>query len=194
MTSDISIAGDPLAYPQLSAEHLTESRWQGLTDGRSQNLAGLARIATTLAADHDAWAGLVRFDAERRWYRRLARESDHEVWLLSWLPGQRTGLHDHGGAAGVFVVAAGELAEYSVARHSHSAPAVLPESRLGRRVLDTSQSRVFGPNYVHEVVNETTTPAVSVHVYAPALTEMTKYELRDGELVELERERRGVHW
>jgi hypothetical protein len=194
MTSDISVAGDPLAYPHLKAELPASSAWPGRSQEPSRNLAGLARIATTIAADRDAWAGLVRFDAERRWYFRLAHEPDHEIWLLSWLPGQRTGLHDHGGASGVFVVAAGELTEYSLARYTRPTPAAQPEPYLVRRVLDTSQSRVFGPNYVHEVVNEATTPAVSVHVYAPALTEMTRYALRDGGLAEVDREVRGVHW
>jgi hypothetical protein len=31
----------------------------------------------------------------KRWYQRVTCDDDHEVWLLSWLPG-RTGFHDHG--------------------------------------------------------------------------------------------------
>jgi hypothetical protein len=31
---------------------------------------------------------------------------------------------------------------------------------------------VFAPGYVHEVVNDTLEPAVSLHVYHPGLTEM----------------------
>jgi hypothetical protein len=37
-------------------------------------------------------------------------------------------------------------------------------------------------------------PAVSVHVYAPALTRMTRYELLDGVLHALAVERPGENW
>ena len=37
-------------------------------------------------------------------------------WLLSWLPGQGTGLHDHGGSAGAFAVVRGTLHERVGAR------------------------------------------------------------------------------
>ena len=41
-------------------------------------LAGLAQAA---AARHD-WAGQVRYDQDERWYQRLERGDNHEVWLL----------------------------------------------------------------------------------------------------------------
>ena len=50
-------------------------------------------------------------DPAHRWYQRLLREDDQEVWLLSWLPGQRTGFHDHGRSAGAFTVVQGCLRE-----------------------------------------------------------------------------------
>ena len=34
---------------------------------------------------------------------------------------------------------------------------------------------MFAPGYLHEVVNDSLEPAVSVHVYFPGLTEMTPY-------------------
>jgi hypothetical membrane protein len=38
----------------------------------------------------------------------------HEVWVISWLPGQATGFHDHGGSAGAFAVVWGTLMECRV--------------------------------------------------------------------------------
>ena len=38
---------------------------------------------------------------------------------------------------------------------------------------------VFGPHHVHRVGNVANSPAVSLHVYAPALTTMTRYALTD---------------
>ena len=38
-------------------------------------------------------------------------DEHHEAWLLTWLPGQGTDWHDHGGSAGAFVVVQGALVE-----------------------------------------------------------------------------------
>jgi hypothetical protein len=45
-------------------------------------------------------------------------------------------------------------------------------SERGVRALGTGAQRVFGAGYAHEVVNDALSPAVSLHVYWPGLTEM----------------------
>jgi len=52
-----------------------------------------------------------RFDPADRWHLRLALTEEVEVWLLTWMPWQGTGEHDHGGAAGAYTVLHGELTE-----------------------------------------------------------------------------------
>jgi predicted metal-dependent enzyme (double-stranded beta helix superfamily) len=39
------------------------------------------------------------------------------------------------------------------------------------------------PGHVHDVTNDATEVAISLHVYAPALTQMTRYAIVDNELV-----------
>ena len=73
--------------------------------------ARLRQLVLDVATRPERWLALVRYDADRRWYQRLARDEDHEVWLLSWLPGQRTGFHDHGSSGGAFTVVQGCLRE-----------------------------------------------------------------------------------
>ncbi|ASO22348.1 putative metal-dependent enzyme (double-stranded beta helix superfamily) [Actinoalloteichus hoggarensis] len=128
------------------------------------------RVAMATATDREQWAPLLRYDPDQRWSGLLSRTEHHEVWLLSWLPGQRTRLHDHGGAVGAFTVVNGVLTE-RVARQ---------DGRGGRievvQPLAAGASRVFGPDYVHEVVNEGPDPAVSVHVYRRERREMNEYE------------------
>jgi len=123
-----------------------------------------------------------RFDPHERWYTRLVAADDHEAWLLTWLPGQGTDLHDHGGSAGAFTVLAGRLTEQTVG------------VRLMDRGYGRGATREFGPHHVHRMVNAGTVPAVSLHVYAPALTRMTRYELVDGALRALAVERAGADW
>jgi hypothetical protein len=155
------------------------------TEGRQRlgraRLAGLVRVA----ASAGEWAGLVRYTEGERWYQRLERGENHEVWLLSWLPGQRTGFHDHCGSSGAFTVVQGELRERTPAA---GRPALVSAAFPAGRV------RPFGPRHVHEVVNETAAPAVSIHAYSPPLAGMRRYELTGRGLVLAAVETAGERW
>ncbi|WFE99156.1 cysteine dioxygenase family protein [Micromonospora sp. WMMD964] len=134
-------------------------------------------------ADPAGWPVALRFDPAERWYARLAVTDEHEVWALSWLPGQGTDLHDHGGSAGAFRVVGGTLIEETVSA-----------GRLRPRLLPTDAGRRFGPRHVHRVTNQGPDPAVSVHVYRPALLRMTRYDLVDGRLRVAEVAQAGTSW
>ena len=142
-------------------------------------LAGLSRLVWSVMASPDSWADLVRYRAEERWYQRLEQAENHELWLLSWLPGQRTGFHDHFGSSGAFAVARGELQELTVPAASSSRGRAV----LRRAAFATGQVRAFGPQHVHEVMNVSGQPAVSIHAYAPSLAGMRRYELTPEGLV-----------
>jgi rhodanese-related sulfurtransferase/mannose-6-phosphate isomerase-like protein (cupin superfamily) len=115
----------------------------------------------------------VRLSAERRWYERLYQGPDHDIWVISWLPGQSTGFHDHGKSSGAFVVATG----------------ILEEHRPGEQtlVIPPGEPCAFGPDYAHDVRNASLAPAVSIHAYSPPLSEMNEYELDGSRLVPRER-------
>ncbi|MFE4975703.1 cysteine dioxygenase [Kitasatospora sp. NPDC056651] len=162
--SDVSIAGDPLAFPHLARTDLP---------AHPTTVAGYARLVREIAADRTRWEPLVRYDALTRWYARLETGPGYEVWLLSWLPGQSSGFHDHGESSGVMSVVRGELIERSLTLPQPSAGAT--PSGSGARVLRPGGQRVFSSGYLHEVVNGALEPAVSIHLYAPGLTEMNQY-------------------
>ncbi|WBB68896.1 cysteine dioxygenase family protein [Micromonospora sp. WMMD812] len=143
----------------------------------------LLAVAARWAADPAGWPVPLRFDPAERWYARLAVAADHEVWALSWLPGQGTDLHDHGGSAGAFVVLAGALNEETVGG-----------GRLRAHRLAAGSGRRFGVRHVHQVTNRGDVPAVSVHVYRPALRRMTRYALADGRLRVAEVAEAGIAW
>jgi cysteine dioxygenase type I len=144
----------------------------------------LGRIVAAVAADPDRWRGPARFDAARRWFRRLELSDDCEVWLLSWLPGQSTGFHDHGRAAGAFAVAHGRIQERTVAG----------SGRVRHRTFTAGAVRPFGSRYVHDVGNAFAGPAVTVHAYSPPLTAMRRYELTKSGLVHVATERAERDW
>ena len=147
MYSDVSIAGDPLELPHLLPP----------VPPHPHTVAEFAGLARSIAADRAQWAPQVRYDATTRWYARLRTGPGYEVWLLSWVPGQGSGLHDHGLSSGVLTVLDGELTERT--------------ERTSRSLAAGSQ-RVFAPGYVHEVINDSLEPAVRLHIYYPGLTDM----------------------
>jgi rhodanese-related sulfurtransferase len=128
----------------------------------------LANIVSLFAAS-DGWIDQVRLRAERRWYERFSHGPDYDIWVISWLPGQSTGFHDHGASSGAFVVATG----------------ILQEQRPGEptRLIHPGKPRAFGPDYTHDVSNVSLAPAISIHAYSPPLNEMNEYELVGSRLI-----------
>ena len=145
-------------------------------------------LATRYAAEPEEWPVAPRYSPVSRWYHRLHVADDHEVWLLTWLPGQGTDLHDHGGSAGAFHVFSGTLTEDTVSIPAGGAP------RIVGRELGEGAGRRFGPRHIHRVTNRSARPAVSIHVYSPVLTTMTRYQLGADGLQVRAVERAGVQW
>jgi hypothetical protein len=100
---------------------------------------------------------LVQYTPQQRWWTRLALTDGVELWLLSWLPGQHTAPHDHGGAAGSFTVLTGTLTEdYRY-----------PGGPIRTASHPTHASIAFGAGRAHQITNPHITPAASVHAYSP---------------------------
>ena len=105
------------------------------------------------------------YSAERRWWARLGLTEGVELWLLSWLPGQGTEPHDHGGSAGSFTVLTGKL------REDYRYPA----GPIRSAVRDTGDALGFGSGRAHQVLNPFEAPAATVHAYSPPLVPTREY-------------------
>ena len=148
--------------------------------GRLLGARQLADVVRRLAASPADWLGRVRLNPEGRWYERIHLDDSHEVWVISWLPGQSTGFHDHGGANGAFGVVWGQLDEHVVVRGA---------AATAGRPVPAGSVRSFGPRHVHDVRNSAAgSVAVSVHAYSPPLSAMTRYDLTAGGLVPIRKE------
>ena len=145
----------PYAHPSVAAARglagvlAPRERWT------ERDLARLTRLFATRAADELHL--VARFDAVERWRLALAVTDEVEVWLLTWAPGQGTGSHDHGGAAGAYTVLHGELTETWPDRRGRTKRAVRP----------AGSSASYGPDRDHVVQNRGTMEAISVHAYSP---------------------------
>ncbi|MBQ1082869.1 MULTISPECIES: cysteine dioxygenase family protein [unclassified Nocardiopsis] len=109
----------------------------------------------------------IRFDAEDRWSVRLHADDYTDVWLISWTPDQSTRLHDHAGSLGALTVVTGELVEHYW------------DGELRERILAERGGGRFPLGHVHDVINTSDRPAVSVHAYSPPLTAMHYYEVTE---------------
>ncbi|WP_158887386.1 cysteine dioxygenase [Amycolatopsis anabasis] len=126
----------------------------------------LASLTGTVAAElTGALRELLHFDEEQRWWARLALTDGVELWLLSWLPGQHTKPHDHGGAAGSFTVLQGELTE----EYRY------PGGPIRRRQHFAGDGIGFGAGRAHQVIGAAGTRSASVHAYSPPLVPTREY-------------------
>ena len=108
-----------------------------------------------------------------RWFARLHSDDELDVWLISWVPGRSTALHDHGGSLGALTVLSGALRE---TRWDGAA--------LRHRRLTAGDQAAFPLGWVHDVVwaperdsSAPVGPTLSVHAYSPPLTVMSYYEV-----------------
>ncbi|WP_433264373.1 cysteine dioxygenase [Actinosynnema sp. CS-041913] len=108
---------------------------------------------------------ILEFDSTRRWWARLGLTEGVELWLLSWLPGQGTEPHDHGGAAGSFTVLTGEL--FEAYRY--------PGGPVRSAVRGVGAAVGFGAGRAHQVLNNGGVGASSVHAYSPPLVPTREY-------------------
>lgn len=113
----------------------------------------------------------------------MARTPDFDAWLIAWPSGGKVELHDHGSSSGALSVISGSLVESVPSRDDAGRLALERHDLLAGATLD------FGAGHVHDVVNESDGHALSLHVYSPALTTMTFYEVDRDRLVI-----RGVGW
>lgn len=112
---------------------------------------------------------------ENRWATRLVADDEVDIWLISWVEGKYTELHDHAGSLGALTVLAGALSEYR-----------WNGRELRRRTLTAGDQASFPLGWVHDVVRAPAeaagitgplNPTLSVHAYSPPLTAMSYYEV-----------------
>ncbi len=153
-----SVSG-PTRLRQADLLHLTDRTADDVLSGSFDHLVPPAGIPT-----------------DERWFVRLHGDDDVDIWLISWVPGHRTELHDHGGSLGALTLLSGALDEFR-----------WDGERLRRRRLEAGDQAAFSLGWVHDVLWAPTAaagaappppgPTLSVHAYSPPLTVMSYYQV-----------------
>jgi hypothetical protein len=153
-----SVSG-PTRLRQADLLHLTDRTADDVLSGRFDHVVPPAGVPT-----------------DDRWFVRLHGDDEVDIWLISWVPGHRTELHDHGGSLGALTLLSGSLDEFR-----------WDGERLRRRRLEAGDQAAFPLGWVHDVLWAPTAgaaalpppadPTLSVHAYSPPLTVMSYYEV-----------------
>jgi predicted metal-dependent enzyme (double-stranded beta helix superfamily) len=131
----------------------------------------LRAIVVDLARRPELWREHVAHDRDQRQFTRLRIDDELEVWLICWMAGQDTGLHDHGDSRGALAVVQGAVHEE---RYLHRTLAHELEYAVG-------ETLTFAPAVVHRVRHSGEEPAVTVHAYSPPLGGSNAYAIdQDG--------------
>ena len=136
----------------------------------------LEQLAVDIFERGEIWQPLVRTDAEQRRYELIYEDEQLDAWVLSWMPGQGTGFHDHY-ISGVGLCCARGCVREDLLVYGG------PDIELQLRPGDTRQG---GPGYIHRVRHQVGEPAVTIHVYSPRLDWVGQYRLGESGLVRRE--------
>ena len=138
----------------------------------------LEKLARTIAARRELWESLTFTDTARRRYR-LAFENDQtDIWVLSWMEGQKTGFHDHDRSAVGLAIANGAVIERQL---------LLPSGATAL-TLGEGDSRQGPAGYIHSVRHHAGEPAVSIHCYSPPLMVVGQYRVDEAGVLRREPE------
>jgi Cysteine dioxygenase type I len=136
----------------------------------------LEECAAGIGGRRDLWEPLVRIDTQRRRYELVYEDERMDAWVLSWMPGQATGFHDHWISSVGLFAAQGVVREDQL-RYGH--PPIERELTAGTR-------RSGNPSYIHRVQHIDGAPAVTIHVYSPRLDWVGQYRIDDQAVVRRE--------
>jgi len=161
---------------------LSPTRQRGSSGVDRFSPSQLLRTARLFASDPELSRLVEHHHSERRWVE-LDSSPYLQIWLLSWPAGTETGWHDHGESAGAFLTVSGSLKEQT--SHGH---------RRVERTLVTGEGRSFAEGHIHDVSNVSAQTALSVHLYTPRLTSMTRYAVTPAGLQVKAVDRTGVSW
>lgn len=136
----------------------------------------LRQVAAEIGHRPALWQPLVHADATRRRYELLYEDDHVDAWVLSWMPGQATGFHDH------YISSVGLCVAQGTVREDQLRYGVAPMER----VLQAGDARGGDPSYIHRVQHWDGEPAVTIHVYSPRLDWVGQYRLGEGGVVRRE--------
>ena len=102
------------------------------------------------------------------------RKKNYEILVVSWLPNQKTAIHDHSGQRCWMWVSSGKL----TFRNYHRVDSKKETPRLAgpEQVFSAGESTYIDDSMgFHEILNTSGKPAISLHLYAKPISKCQAY-------------------
>jgi hypothetical protein len=155
----------PPVHVEPFSPELAERATELLSPGAQYSPEALEALVRRIAERPDLWRPLIVIDHERRRYELLYEDRWVDIWVLCWMPGQRTGFHDHDRSGVGLCCAQGALDEGMLVLGGRGEPIR----------LEPGSSRNGAGGYIHSVAHVDGEPAVSIHAYSPPLMVVGQY-------------------
>ena len=148
---------------------LTHERLMGLVD-RLRLSDALIESRTCFVDDHYA-------------RNLVCRCPGFELLVLCWKPAQVSTIHDHAGSLNAIRVFTGELTSRTYRPSAGQTPGTGPVEMTGEERVRPGQSWIgVDRGGIHQLANTSDDDLVTVHVYAPALMDLTVYSTESPEV------------
>lgn len=159
---------DVLSPPALLADQCRKLVIQQQSQG-DLDLSQLRGLVKSIAGQPELWVPLAVVDPARRRYRLIYEDERIDVWVLSWMPGQGTGFHDHDNSSVALMCVQGAILEKQLRLPTGSSNVNMSPGTV----------RTGGPGYIHSVTHLEGQPAVSLHAYSPPLKQVGQYVVNE---------------
>ena len=129
------------------------------------NLEEATIALQSLDIDEADLAGAVETRSDNYVRTLIYRDENCELLALTWAPGQRSLVHDHGHSTSVMRVVSGVATEHLYRRREHGAP----KREFLKRTLRPGVVTLTPGHTLHSLANAGEDVLVTLHLYAPPL-------------------------
>jgi cysteine dioxygenase len=176
-------APGPLSLERFIVE--TNRGTQTMPQGEFNDLARRLDLDDALVGAH------VRFCDDHYARNLICRTAQFELLVLCWKPGQASTIHDHAGSLNVTRLYLGELTSRRFRRRDGgrgvnqvggTASGELPRGPvelIDEQVIADSGAAKVDRGEIHQLANESGSELITVHLYAPPLTDIVVYSLTE---------------
>jgi cysteine dioxygenase len=117
----------------------------------------------------DDWISYIT-ECEENYIKKLVfRNEDYELFIVSWMPGKGSSIHDHSKNGCLFKILRGELIEerYSMNEIKLESSTLFNENNIG--YIENEEG-------LHRMLNKTEEIVVSLHLYSPPNYKIKSYD------------------
>jgi len=148
-----------------------------ITHERLMDLVDRSRLSDALIESH------TRFDEGHYARNLVCRTPSFELLVLCWRPGQVSTIHDHLDSLNAIAIVGGQLTSRTFVPSDGRPPGTGPVEMAGEERVRPGQGWIgVDRGGIHQLANTSGEDLITVHVYAPALMELTVYSTDSPEI------------